>query len=231
MNLCSTPQLGEQLRQCGEQLRQHLVFGSRTGYALSRDVSPSMRSEPSSFHDLGSRVTAEGSRRSKIIDRASVSARTRHLLGLLLPHHQLELVALRVGERGLRHTKRHTARADRRELDLVERPGAQAAQPLDLLVVVVGDQDKMDAVLGRPGLGGIVENHPGAAFGAGGVDCRVPGDRARADRAAEGLSPEVRQGGGIGAVDGQGCDTQTDSGGHDFFLFLLCSCLPPSGRH
>src|SRR5260370_10397683 len=126
---------------------QHLVFGSRTGYALSRDVSPSMRSEPSSFHDLGSRVTAEGSRRSKIIDRASVSARTRHLLGLLLPHHQLELVALRVGERGLRHTKRHTARADRRELDLVERPRAQAGQPLHLLVLPLAHQHTMDAVL------------------------------------------------------------------------------------
>jgi hypothetical protein len=34
-----------------------------------------------------------------------------------------------------------------------------------------------------------------------------------ADQAAEGLPPEVRQGGGIGGVDGQGCDTRADSGG------------------
>src|SRR5262249_532129 len=54
-------------------------------------------------------------------------------------------------------------------------------------------------------------------LGAGGVDRRVPGDRARADRAAEGLAPEVRQGGGIGAVDGQGRETQADGGGHDGF--------------
>src|SRR5262249_17465483 len=68
-----------------------------------------------------------------------------------------------------------------------------------------------------PGWGGMVENHPGAGLGAGGVDRRVPGDRARADRAAEGLAPEVRQGGGIGGVDGQGCETQVDGGGHDGF--------------
>ena len=36
----------------------------------------------------------------------------------------------------------------------MERPGAQAGEPLGLLVVVVGDQDRMDAVFGRPGLGG-----------------------------------------------------------------------------
>jgi len=42
----------------------------------------------------------------------------------------------------------------------------------------------------------MVENHPGAGLGAGGVDRGVPGDRARADRAAEGFAPEVRQGGG-----------------------------------
>src|ERR1700728_2616247 len=76
--------------------------------------------------------------------RALVSARTRYLLGLLLPYHQVELVALRVGERGLRHAERRAARADRRDLDLVERLGAQAGQPLDLLVVVVGDQDKVE---------------------------------------------------------------------------------------
>src|SRR4029077_18250652 len=99
-------------------------------------------------------------------------------------------------------------RVDRRELDLVERPGAQAGQPLDLLVVVVGDQDTMDAVLGRPGPGGMVEAHPGAAVGPGDVYRGVPGDRARADRAAQGLAPEIGQGGGIGAVDGQGGDTQ-----------------------
>src|SRR6266478_9478482 len=99
---------------------------------------------------------------------ASVSARTWQLLGL--PYHQIELVALRVGERGP---------ADLRELVLVERPGAQAGQPLGLLVVVVGDQDKMDPVLGRLGLGVVVEKHPRAALGAGGVDRRVPGDRAR----------------------------------------------------
>src|SRR6516164_7909988 len=68
--------------------------------------------------------------------------------------------------------------------------------------------------LAVPGPGGMVEDHPGAGLGAGGVDRRVPGDRARADRAAEGLPPAVRQGGGIGAVDGQGCETQADGGGH-----------------
>ena len=38
--------------------------------------------------------------------------------------------------------------------------------------------------LGRPvspGSGGLVENHPGAGFGAGGVDRGVSGDHARAD--------------------------------------------------
>jgi hypothetical protein len=42
-----------------------------------------------------------------------------------------------------------------------------------------------------------MEDHPGAAVGAGDVDCRVPGDRAGADRAAQSLPPEVRQGGRI----------------------------------
>ena len=49
-----------------------------------------------------------------------------------------------------------------------------------------------------PGDGG---ESSGAAVGAGGVDRRVPGDRARAYRAAEGLAPEARQGRGIGGVD------------------------------
>ena len=66
-------------------------------------------------------------------------------------------------------------------------------------------------------IGDVVEEHPGAALRIGGIDRHVRGDRARADRAAQGLPPEVRQGGGIGAVEAQGCDTQTDSG-HDFFL-------------
>ena len=64
----------------------------------------------------------------------------------------------------------------------------------------------------------MVENHPGAGLGACGVDRRVPGDRARADRAAQGLAPEVRQGGGIGAVDGQGCETEVNGSGHDDLL-------------
>src|SRR5215468_945010 len=174
-----------------------------------------MAAPSASSDDLGSRVTGEGSRRSKIVDGASVNARTWQLLGL--PGDQVELVALRVGERGLAD-RRHTRwQRGGRELDLVERPGAQSGQPLGLLVVVVGDQDRVDAVFGRPGLGGMVENHPGAAVGAGGVDRRVPGDRARADRAAEGLAPEVRQGGRIGGVDGQGCETQVGGGGHDGF--------------
>ena len=49
----------------------------------------------------------------------------------------------------------------------------------------------------------------------------VPGDRARADRAAEDRPPELRQGGGIGAVDVQGGETQADGGSrcvHDRFL-------------
>src|SRR5262249_21564836 len=76
----------------------------------------------------------------------------------------------------------------------------------------------MDPVLGRSGLGGVVENHPGAAVGAGDVDRRVPGDRAWADGAAGGVPPEVAQGDGIGGVDGEGCETQADGGGHDCFL-------------
>ena len=100
-------------------------------------------------HNPGQRVTAEGSRRSKSIVGASGSARTWQLLGL--PGHQVELVAFGVGERGLAD-RRHAGWQRRgRELDLVERPGAQGGQPLGLLVVVVGDQDRMDAVLGRPG--------------------------------------------------------------------------------
>src|SRR6516165_12767584 len=153
-----------------------------------------MAAPSASSDDLGSRVTAEGSRRSKIINGASVSARAWQLLGL--PGDQVELVALRVGEGGLADRRHARWKRRGRERDLVERPGAQAGQPLDLLVVVVGDQDGMDAVLGRPGPGGMVENHPRAAAGAGGVDGGVPGDRARADRAAEGVAPEVRQGGG-----------------------------------
>src|SRR5580658_10627314 len=83
--------------------------------------------------------------------------RTRQLLGLLLPYDQIELVALRVGERGLPDRVGDEPRADRREFGLVERPGAQAGQPLDLLVVVVGDQDQMDPL----GLADIAEKHPG----------------------------------------------------------------------
>src|SRR5215470_6214221 len=132
-----------------------------------------MAAPSASSDDLGSRVTAEGSRRSKIVDGASVGARAWQLPGL--PGDQIELVALGVGKGGLAN-RRHTRwQRRRRELDLVERPGAQAGQPLDLLVVLVGDQDRMDAVLGRPGPGGMVENHPWAAVGAGDVDRRVPG--------------------------------------------------------
>src|SRR5215469_3133596 len=98
---------------------------------------------------------------------ASVSARAWQLLGL--PGHQVELVALRVGERGLADRRRARWQRRRRELDLVERPGAQGGQPLHLLVVVVGGQDRMDAVLGRPGPWGIVEDHPWAAVGASDV--------------------------------------------------------------
>jgi hypothetical protein len=89
--------------------------------------------------DLGSAVTAERGRRAKIIDGACATARAWRLLGL--PYDQFELVALGVGERGL--ADRRDARRERlgRERDRVERPGAQGGQPLDLLVVVVGDQD------------------------------------------------------------------------------------------
>src|SRR6516165_4021675 len=58
-----------------------------------------MAAPSASSDDLGSGVTAEGSRRSKIIAGASVSARAWQLLGL--PGDQIELVALRVDERGL----------------------------------------------------------------------------------------------------------------------------------
>jgi hypothetical protein len=35
-NLRFTPESGKELRQCGEQVRQHLVFGPKVEYALSR---------------------------------------------------------------------------------------------------------------------------------------------------------------------------------------------------
>jgi len=72
-----------------------------------------------------------------------------------LPCHQLELVALRVREGGLADRRHARRKRRRRDVDHVERLGAQGGQPLGLLVVVVGDQDRMDAVLGRPRLGGL----------------------------------------------------------------------------
>src|SRR5262249_30234506 len=57
----------------------------------------------------------------------------------------------------------------------------------------------------------------GGGRGPGGARAS-PRARGRALRgAAQGLAPEVRQGGGIGGVDGQGCETQVDGGGHDGF--------------
>src|SRR5215831_5746129 len=52
---------------------------------------------------------------------ASVSARAWHLLGL--PCDQVELVALRVGERGLADRRHARWQRRGRECDLVERPG------------------------------------------------------------------------------------------------------------
>src|SRR5579859_383342 len=83
------------------------------------------------------------------------SARTWQLLGLLLPCHQVELVALRVREGGLADRRHARRKRRRRDVGHVERLGAQGGQPLGLLVVVVGDQDRMDAVFGRPGPGGL----------------------------------------------------------------------------
>jgi hypothetical protein len=37
-NLRFTPESGEEVRQCGEQVRQHLVFGLKVEYALSSEV-------------------------------------------------------------------------------------------------------------------------------------------------------------------------------------------------
>src|SRR5262245_54500273 len=85
------------------------------------------------------------------------------LLGL--PGDQIELVALRVGERGVADRRHARWQRRRRELDLVEWPGAQGGEPLGLVVVVVGDQDGMHAVFGGPGPGGMVPDHPGAAVG------------------------------------------------------------------
>ena len=62
------------------------------------------------FDDLGSTVTVEGSRRSKIIDGAQLVLGRGNYSGL--PYHQIELVALRVGERGL--ADRRYARGKRR---------------------------------------------------------------------------------------------------------------------
>jgi hypothetical protein len=39
-----TPDSGKELRQCGDEMRHYLVFGSRIGYALSRRVRPMRRS-------------------------------------------------------------------------------------------------------------------------------------------------------------------------------------------
>src|SRR5215469_8535937 len=149
--------------------------GKRSGSMPIRNVQELRRtmyaSAPltaSSFDDPGSGVTAAGSRRSKIIDGPELVPGPWQLPGLLLPCHQVELVALRVSEGGLADRCHAGWQRRRRERDLVERPGAQGGQPLGLLVVVVGDQDGMDAVLGGPGPGGMVENHPGTAVGAGG---------------------------------------------------------------
>lgn len=37
------PESGGELCQCGEKMRQHLVFGPKVGYALSRGVQHAMR--------------------------------------------------------------------------------------------------------------------------------------------------------------------------------------------
>src|SRR6266566_9699404 len=41
-----TSESGGELRQHGEEMRQHLVFGLKVGYALSRGVQHSMREWP-----------------------------------------------------------------------------------------------------------------------------------------------------------------------------------------
>jgi hypothetical protein len=75
---------------------------------------------------------------------------------------------------------------------VVIRLGAQTGQPLGFLAVAVGEQDRTEPVLDWLGRGDRVEDQPRAACRIGGIDGQVPGDRARADRATEGLPPEVR---------------------------------------
>src|SRR5262249_19647329 len=138
-------------RRCPDRNRQPSALTRGTAASRpSRSIMHSWFLRP--VDGLGSGVAAAGSRRSKIIDGASVSARPWQLFGL--PGDQVELVALRVGEGGLADRRHARWQRRRRELDLVQRPGAQAGEPLSLLVVVVGDQDRMDAVFGRPGPGG-----------------------------------------------------------------------------
>jgi hypothetical protein len=76
------------------------------------------------FSDLGPAVTAEASRRSKIIEGFPVMPGQGLLLGL--PYHQIELVALRVGERGLADSRHARRKCLGREFDLVPPPMAAA---------------------------------------------------------------------------------------------------------
>ena len=56
---------------------------------------------------------------------------------------------------------------------------------------------------------------PGAVAGDTAVDATGPDS---GPRMILHHPPEVREGGGIGGVDSQGCETQADGGGHDCFL-------------
>src|SRR5262252_5324603 len=67
---------------------------------------------------------------------------------------------------------------------------------------------------------GRVEDQPRAARRVGGIDCHVPSECARTERAAEDIPPEFRQDGRIGGIEVQSCETQTN-GGHDCFLLFL----------
>jgi hypothetical protein len=95
-------------------------FDPGSGQAKHRNC---MAASPGQFGDLGPVVTAEGSHRSKITDGVQAVRRPGLLLGL--PYHQIELVALRVGERGLADRRHARRKCLGRQLDLVERLGAQ----------------------------------------------------------------------------------------------------------
>jgi hypothetical protein len=83
-----------------------------------------------------------------------------------------------------------------------------------------GQQDRTESVLDRLGnVGGRMEHQPRAARLVGGIDRHVPGESARAERAAEDVPPEFRHGCGIRGIEVQGCEAEGGGCGHDSIPF------------